>query len=454
MRMNIIESGYGAKVGNVVVKNPQNIQEGVIGQAERGEINMPLFWVPSAPTGVTKAGREAVKALKRGDRITFSDRIEWTRDIFKINVEGLGLSWKEFEPFLDRYEESLSDRMGHVGIPEKIIGRILAEIIPNAVYLEPEDLLPVNKKGEFITLRETGQRLKDIIENGGVPIIPGFVVLGHDGRSTTLPPGGSDRTLVALMLATDTDGIIFKEDYGIFSADPNLVPNARKKDILSSDEIIEMTIGEKMRAVEEGAAQLLKKGGRNLEVRHYRETNTNGTIIIRERTADPDEIVSVVTGKENYAITKLSHPEVRRVAGWANKITSALRDREIPLEDIFTSINAVAVSTEDDPESEENNRVDDEVRDELRRVTDSDEIPDFGPNAQIAVIGEGLKQNRKSNKAAGIIGEALDEADIELRGMTYAPDSIKIGVYVPAGGFKNALTTIHDHFFPPTETTK
>ena len=101
---------------------------------------------------------------------------------------------------------------------------------------------------------------------GGVPVIAGFQGLGPDGRVTTLGRGGSDLSAVAIAAALKADRCdIFTDVPGVYTADPNLVPRARKLGEVSYREMLEMaSMG--ARVLQPRAVELAAREGVNVRV--------------------------------------------------------------------------------------------------------------------------------------------------------------------------------------------
>ena len=86
-----------------------------------------------------------------------------------------------------------------------------------------------------------GDRVRDAVGQGKVAVVAGFQGVSTAREITTLGRGGSDTTAVALAAALDADVCeIYTDVTGVFSADPRLVPQARKLKTLSFDEMLEM----------------------------------------------------------------------------------------------------------------------------------------------------------------------------------------------------------------------
>ena len=86
-----------------------------------------------------------------------------------------------------------------------------------------------------------GDRVREALAAGKVAVVAGFQGVSTEREITTLGRGGSDTTAVALAAALNADACeIYTDVTGVFSADPRLVPQARKLKELSFDEMLEM----------------------------------------------------------------------------------------------------------------------------------------------------------------------------------------------------------------------
>lgn len=104
--------------------------------------------------------------------------------------------------------------------------------------------LPVSTDGSHgaATITEVNtDAIEQELAAGGVPVVAGFQGLGPDGRITTLGRGGSDLTAVAIAAAIGAERCdIYTDVPGVYTADPNLVPGARKLAQVSYQEMLEM----------------------------------------------------------------------------------------------------------------------------------------------------------------------------------------------------------------------
>ena len=86
-----------------------------------------------------------------------------------------------------------------------------------------------------------GQRIMDELKQGKVVVVPGFQGITDSGNISTLGRGGSDTSAVAVAAALKADSCdIYTDVEGIYTADPNVVIDARKIEKISYDEMLEM----------------------------------------------------------------------------------------------------------------------------------------------------------------------------------------------------------------------
>jgi aspartate kinase len=107
----------------------------------------------------------------------------------------------------------------------------------------------VHTKAKILEVK--GDRVRDALAAGKVVVVAGFQGVSTDSEVTTLGRGGSDTTAVALAAALDADVCeIYTDVTGVFTADPRIVPQARKLARLQFEEMLEMAgVGSKVLAL-------------------------------------------------------------------------------------------------------------------------------------------------------------------------------------------------------------
>ena len=157
--------------------------------------------------------------------------------------------------------------------------------------------------------RVTAERIREALSEGIIPIVAGFQGINERSDVTTLGRGGSDLTAVALAAALKADRcIIYTDVEGVYTADPNIVPSARRLDKVSYEEMLELaSLGAKI--LQSRSVEFAARHGVPVEVRSsFKEGQ--GTLVTTEDTDMERVIVSSVTGDRNQAkITIIGVPD-------------------------------------------------------------------------------------------------------------------------------------------------
>ena len=179
------------------------------------------------------------------------------------------------------------------------------------------------------------QRINEQLAGGKIVIVAGFQGVTPDGDFTTLGRGGSNATLVALGAVLKADVCENYTDVdGIFTADPRIVPTARKIDRISYDEMLELSaLGASV--LQTRAVEFAKKFNVPLHVRNS-QNNTDGTWIVSE-TPDMENIV-VRGAALKKDITRVTIKDVPDRPGIAAEIFSSIASANIIVDDIIQTV--------------------------------------------------------------------------------------------------------------------
>ncbi|GGH43240.1 aspartate kinase [Microbacterium album] len=157
----------------------------------------------------------------------------------------------------------------------------------------------------------TPVRLREALDDGAVVIVAGFQGFNRDTRDiTTLGRGGSDTTAVALAAALNADVCeIYSDVDGIFTADPRVVPLARKLDTVTAEEMLELAAnGAKVLYIR--AVEYARRHGVLIHARSSFSSN-DGTYVLGEGMTDPrtskESGMSDVIGMEEPVVTGVAH---------------------------------------------------------------------------------------------------------------------------------------------------
>ncbi len=174
------------------------------------------------------------------------------------------------------------------------------------------------------------------INKGRVVVVPGFQGVDEKGNITTLGRGGSDTSAVALAAALNADVCeIYTDVDGVYTADPNFVPKARKIKEISHDEIAEMAIlGAKILYYR--AIDIARNHRVNILVKQSFH-NGNGTVVKTREEIPMLEKVHVRAVTHEINVGKIILKDVPDIPGIAARLFKALANKEIVVDMIIQS---------------------------------------------------------------------------------------------------------------------
>ena len=299
-----------------------------------------------------------------------------------------------------------------------------------------------DKYSKASILNVEASRVQKALDEGKVVIVAGFQGITESGDITTLGRGGSDTTAVAIAAGLNA-GIcdIYTDVDGVYTADPRIVPNAKKLD--------EITFAEMLELARLGAGVMqpraVEYGEHNGVAIHVRSTfhEVPGTIIRGEYTVQEKKfVIRGVAHDTNVA--KLAARGVPDEPGVAYKIFAALADANVDVDMIVQSASVqqnkndilFTVAKTDMAEALG-------VLEKLKAEMPFDKV-DLEVNvAKVSIVGAGMLGS--PGIAAGMFG-ALAGAGINIG--VISTSEISISCLVPADEVNKAVNAIHSHFFP------
>jgi aspartate kinase len=189
--------------------------------------------------------------------------------------------------------------------------------------------------GARLTRMET-DRVRQALDGGEIAIVAGFQGRSEDDEITTLGRGGSDLTAVALAAALKADMCeIYTDVDGVYTADPNIVPDARKLARVAYDEMLEMaSLGAKV--LQSRSVEFAKKYGVPVHVRSTFKPDP-GTLVTREEQEMEDAVVTGVTHDRSQS--KISILRVPDRPGIAAQVFGAIAGHNIVVDMIVQNIS-------------------------------------------------------------------------------------------------------------------
>ena len=179
-------------------------------------------------------------------------------------------------------------------------------------------------------------RIRHALDAGEVAVVAGFQGVTAEEEITTLGRGGSDLTAVALAAALKADICeIYTDVDGVYTADPSIVPDARKLSRISYDEMLEMaSLGATV--LQARSVEFAKKHGVPVHVRSTFKAD-RGTLVTREDSGMEEVVVTSVTHDGNQA--KVSIMRVPDRPGVAAQVFGAVADQNIVVDMIVQNIS-------------------------------------------------------------------------------------------------------------------
>ena len=286
--------------------------------------------------------------------------------------------------------------------------------------------------------RVTADRIKEALSAGVIRVVAGFQGINASSDVTTLGRGGSDLTAVALAAALKADRcIIYTDVDGVYTADPNIVPAARRLDKISYEEMLEMaSLGAKV--LQSRSVEFAAKYSVPVEVNSsFKEGK--GTLVTREDADMEGVMVSGVTGDRNQA--KITIVGVPDRPGIAARVFGAVANANIVVDMIIQNVSQA--STTDIsftvPKADLRNAVDlvQRLSEEIgaRSVAVTESI------AKVSLIGVGM---RSHSGVAAKMFEVLSREGVNI--MMISTSEIKISCVIEEKYLELAMRTLHTAF--------
>ncbi|MBS0159258.1 MAG: aspartate kinase [Nitrospira sp.] len=286
--------------------------------------------------------------------------------------------------------------------------------------------------------RVTAERIKEALAEGVIPVVAGFQGINASSDVTTLGRGGSDLTAVALAAALKADRcIIYTDVDGVYTADPNIVPAARRLEKISYEEMLEMaSLGAKV--LQSRSVEFAAKYSVPVEVNSsFKEGK--GTLVTREDADMEGVMVSGVTGDRNQAkITIIGVPDR---PGIAARVFGAVANANIVVDMIIQNVSQASMTdisfTVPKPDLRKAvdlvQRLSEEIGARSVAVTES--------IAKVSLIGVGM---RSHSGVAAKMFEVLSREGVNI--MMISTSEIKISCVIEEKYLELAMRTLHTAF--------
>ncbi|MDD3428857.1 MAG: aspartate kinase [Oscillospiraceae bacterium] len=285
--------------------------------------------------------------------------------------------------------------------------------------------------------RLQSERIENELAKNQVVVVAGFQGLNSHEDITTLGRGGSDTSAVAIAVALKADLCqIYTDVEGVYTADPRVVPGAKKLDLITFDEMLELaSLGAQV--LNNRSVELAKKFGVNLEV--ISSLNPVPGTIVKEVVDVEGMLIKGVAKDVNVAVFSILG--VPDVPGMSFKVFSLLAQKKINVDIILQSVGR-------DGSKDLTFTVPLDDKSTTMKVLEEN-IARFGGNgikvndsvAKVSVVGAGMQSY---SGVASTMFEALYEHNINIH--MISTSEIKISVIIDKADADKAVNAIHDAF--------
>jgi aspartate kinase len=314
--------------------------------------------------------------------------------------------------------------------------RVTAALMTMALHDRGIEAISFNRKAKIVEVK--GDRVRQALGEGKVCVIAGFQGVSTAKEITTMGRGASDLTASALAQAMDAAACeIYTDVTGVFTADPRIVPQARKLSKINFDEMLEMAgAGSKVLALR--SVEFARNHNVPLHVRSA-FTWESGTWVTTEEPSMEDPIIrGVVTDMTEAKVTVLGVPDQPGVS-------AALFE---PLADANVNVDMIVQNTSTDGTTDisftvpkADMKVSEDIVQRVAGEIGASGVTHDSDIAKVSLVGAGMKS---SPGIASTMFRVLADEGVNIE--MISTSTIRISVVMAAGDLERAARSLHTAF--------
>lgn len=295
---------------------------------------------------------------------------------------------------------------------------------------------PVHTRAKILEIR--GDRIRAALARGQVAVVAGFQGVSAEREVTTLGRGGSDTTAVALAASLGAQACeIYTDVSGVFSADPRLVPEARRLVKISFEEMLEMAAtGGRVLALR--SVEFARRHGVPLHVRSS-FTWEPGTWIVKEGPDMEQALVTAITHDTSEA--KVTVAGVPDQPGIAARLFRALADRAVNVDMIVQNTSSHGLTDISFTVPKDDLEISLETCRALAPEIGAVDVTGDPGIGRVSLIGAGMKTSAGVTAA---MFESLSKVGINIE--MISTSSIRISCVVRTEEVEGAVQALHQAF--------
>ena len=282
------------------------------------------------------------------------------------------------------------------------------------------------------------KKIMDEVDQNTIPIITGFQGITETGDITTLGRGGSDTTAVAIAAQIGAKSChIYTDVDGVFTTDPKVVPNAKKLDSITMDEMLELA-GQGAKVIQTRAVEFANKY--KVPVRILSSFNKgDGTYISLEDDGMENALISGIAFQKDQV--KFTLHGVGDTPGTAFKIIGPISDKDIEVDVIVQNVSVDGKTDFTFTVSKEDEIAVKDIIGEIKKEVKFKDLIINSDIAKVSLVGVGMRTH------AGIASKAfkaLSENDVNIQ--IISTSEIKITMVIDKNLVEKAVQVLHEEF--------
>jgi aspartate kinase len=287
--------------------------------------------------------------------------------------------------------------------------------------------------GRARPLADDGRIAERLAAIEGLPIVTGFIAKDEHGNITTLGRNGSDYSAALFGGALGAEEIqMWKDVDGVMTADPDMVPNPRRIEVMSFDEASELAyFGWVLHP-----ATILPAMEKSIPVRilNFSRPDVRGTVIL-PTYEEPGNAIRAIVHKRGMHLLTLLSPRMLAQYGFLAKVFEAAARHEVDVDLVSTSEVSITMTLSPCAGVEA-------FRTDLEKIG---EVTLTRDHAMICVVGHGILL--QTGVAASVFA-TLAEVGVRVRAISQGAVKVNIALVVAEADLSRAVVALHERFFP------
>ena len=345
----------------------------------------------------------------------------------------------EFSTIKEKINDKSIDCEYLVSRGEYLCAKLMAEYL-GYDFIDAKDIIFFNYDGK-VDIEKTKQKVQDIFKIHNKIVVGGFYGSLPNGNIKLFSRGGSDIT--GSILAESLNVSMYEnwtDVSGILVADPNVVKNPQKIEIITYNELKELSyMGANV--LHPDAVAPAKRANIKINIRNTNEPENSGTIIVGENDEllkNHNRVITGISGKQNYSVISLYKEDLPKDSTIIKSILEIFIRYHLTIEHIISNIDNLSFVVSTDKIKQ----VQHSLIADIKTVNDSIEITIVDGISLIAIVGRNMI-NRVGT--SGKIFKTFGENGVNIKIILQNTNEINIMVGVENKDFEKAINVIYNN---------